>query len=234
MHSETSRQDDVTCSFWKAVFWVEILDKKQNLRGGLRGMCPLLKQLKYQMTHRGWGHRIIRSETRREVMIAPTRKMDKNWQRVWVWVCFSKYISADQPNFALLSSVFTVFNVASTESMILSKRHRQTQFYQMRENFLGLGTSTLRWQINGHFKCILQNNSAGDPWTSSEGAGVRGVYMFGASDQYSWDIVLPAGLQSSTVVNAEADGESIGKHWVHILSDNKAVRSQSGSKLKQL
>lgn len=79
LHSETSRQEDMTCSFC-----VEILDKKQNLRGGLRGMCPLLKQLKYQMIHWG-GHRIIRSETRREVMIAPTRKMDKNWQRVSVW-----------------------------------------------------------------------------------------------------------------------------------------------------
>lgn len=60
-----------------------------------------------------------------------------------------------------------------------------------------------------------------------------GRCMCGGSDQYSWD-ELPAGLLSWTVVNAEADSGSLGKRWVHILPDNKAVRLLSGSRLKHL
>lgn len=51
-----------------------------------------------------------------------------------------------------------------------------------------------------------------------------GGYLCEASDQYSWDTELPTSFQSQTIVNAEADNESPGKHWVHMPSDNKAVR----------
>lgn len=34
---------------------------------------------------------------------------------------------------------------------------------------------------------------------------------------------LPTSLQRRTMVNAEADSESLGKHWVHIESGSKAV-----------
>lgn len=63
-----------------------------------------------------------------------------------------------------------------------------------------------------------------------------GVSMCQVLDHYhySWDIGLPVGIWSWTVVNAEADSEPLGKHQVHTLSDNKAVRLPRGSTLKQL
>lgn len=63
---------------------------------------------------------------------------------------------------------------------------------------------------------------------------IVGVSMCKVLDHYSWDTELPVGIRSWTVVNAEADSEPLGKHRVHTLSDNKAVRLLPGSTLKQL
>lgn len=84
--------------------------------------------------------------------------------------------------------------------------------------------------LNTDILIYPSNDISGDSCLSLVHAGVS---MCKVLDHYSWDIELPVGIWSWTVVNAEADTEPLGTQRVHTLSD-KAVRLLPGSTLKQL
>lgn len=47
-------------------------------------------------------------------------------------------------------------------------------------------------------------------------------------DQYSWDGVVSAPLQSKTAVNSDADSDSHENLWVHTQTNQRAERLLSG------